>query len=224
MKQHFKPFFLPVFLVFLFSAPLAPGRTTAAKVSIKVACIGNSITYGSGIKNREAYSYPAQLGQKLGRAWDVRNFGVSGATLLKNGDKPYWDQEAYQRSLDFAPDIVVIKLGTNDSKPQNWKYKNEFYRDYRDLISRFEALPSKPKIFICTPVPAYDLRWGIRDEVIREEQMPIIKRLANDTGCVLIDLYGPLSDKEEMFPDKIHPDMHGAAAMARVIYRYVSHC
>lgn len=37
-----------------------------AKRIIKVACVGNSITYGAGISNREKNSYPAQLQYYLG--------------------------------------------------------------------------------------------------------------------------------------------------------------
>ena len=58
----------------------------------RVACVGDSITYGSGIADRAHDSYPAQLEQILKQydtAWEVDNFGVSGATLLTNGDLPY---------------------------------------------------------------------------------------------------------------------------------------
>jgi len=71
--------------------------------TIRVACIGDSITYGSGIKFRTRDSYPAQLGRMLGETWQVRNFGVSGATMLKNGDKPYWDQQALGDALAYNP-------------------------------------------------------------------------------------------------------------------------
>src|SRR5210317_670996 len=81
---------------------------------IKIACIGNSITYGSGMPDPASMSYPAQLQYWMGKDYKVENFGVSGATLLKKGDKPYWDEPAYKKSLEFKPDIVIIKLGTND--------------------------------------------------------------------------------------------------------------
>lgn len=55
----------------------------------RVACVGDSITYGAGIADRDRDSYPAQLASMLGDKWVVKNFGHSGATLLKNGDLPY---------------------------------------------------------------------------------------------------------------------------------------
>ena len=112
--------------------------------TIRVACIGDSITYGAGIKDREHNHYPAQLGRLLGPRWDCRNFGVSGDTLLRRGDMPYWDESAYREALGFDPHVVIIKLGTNDSKPQNWKYADAFEQDYKDLIRSFAALPSSP--------------------------------------------------------------------------------
>ena len=113
-------------LLFVAIAPVAQPK------SIKVACVGNSITYGAFIPNRDKNSYPAQLQAYLGKEYDVRNFGVSGSTLLSKGDHPYINTQEYINSQKFQPDIVLIKLGTNDTKPQNWKYKTEFENDYQE--------------------------------------------------------------------------------------------
>jgi len=119
------------------------GENTAVDTSefekpVKLACIGDSITYGSGIKQRTKNHYPAQLGHWLGDKWRVRNFGVSGATLLRDGDKPYPKQKLYEQALKWQPDIAVIMLGTNDSKLQNWgEHANAFVCDYQTLIESF---------------------------------------------------------------------------------------
>ena len=63
----------------------------------------------------------------LGPGYEARNYGVSGRTLLKKGDFPYWNENAYRQSREWNPDIVVIQLGTNDSKPQNWRHSTNFY-------------------------------------------------------------------------------------------------
>ncbi|MHC4744765.1 MAG: GDSL-type esterase/lipase family protein, partial [Planctomycetota bacterium] len=195
-----------------------PVHTEEYSETIRVACVGDSITYGSSIKYRLRDCYPAQLGRMLGDKWQTRNFGVSGATLLKKGDKPYWKQQAFKDALKFNPHVVVIKLGTNDTKPQNWKFKDEFAGDYEDMIKAFRDVPAKPRIWICYPVPAYPERWGISDERIKGEVIPIIGRIAEETGVGLIDLYKPLGDRPEHFPDKIHPNAEGAMLMAREIY------
>lgn len=184
--------------------------------TIRVACVGDSITYGSGISDREVNSYPAQLGRLLGEKWEVKNFGVGGATLLKQGDRPYWNEDAYRQTLAFVPDVVVIKLGTNDTKPQNWAFKDEFVTDYVALINSYKALGSR--IWICLPVPAFPERWGISDAIIKNETMPMIRDIALRTETPVIDLYQALEGRADLFPDLIHPNAQGAAIMAKTIY------
>jgi acyl-CoA thioesterase I len=184
---------------------------------IKVACVGNSITFGATITNRQHYSYPAQLDSFLGEGWEVKNFGISGTTMLKNGDRPYWKQKAFTNAKDYNPDVVIIKLGTNDTKPQNWKFKNEYVADYTSMIDEFRTLPSKPMIFICFPVPAFPEYWGIRDSIIRADVIPLIKEVAKKNHVKIINLYKPLKKHADWFPDKIHPNAAGAGLMANVI-------
>ena len=183
----------------------------------RVACVGDSITFGAAIKDRAKNCYPVQLGRFLGEGWNVANFGVNGATLLKKGDKPYWKQRAFEQAHAFEPEVVLIKLGTNDSKPQNWKHKKDYVSDYVELIESFRKLESKPEVFICYPVPAYPGRWGITDKVMKEEVMPRLDEVAKKSGCKVIDLYSALSDKKEMFPDRVHPNGKGATVIAKVI-------
>jgi len=179
--------------------------------------VGNSITFGSAIENRQHYSYPAQLDSILGEGWEVRNFGVSGATLLKNGDRPYWKQKAFEGTKEFNPDVIIIKLGTNDTKPHNWKLKDEFVADYIAMINEFKSISSKPFIFICLPVPAYPERWGISDSTITVGVIPFVKKVAKSTKVNLIDLHTPLSNHADWFPDLIHPNAEGAGEIARTI-------
>ena len=100
---------------------------------VRVACVGDSITYGAGVADRGKNNYPKVLGRLLGPGYETRNFGVSGATLLKKGDRPYWKTSAFKAATEFKPDIVIIKLGTNDSKPQNWKHKAQYAADLAAL-------------------------------------------------------------------------------------------
>jgi acyl-CoA thioesterase I len=184
---------------------------------IKVACVGNSITFGFGLENRDVNSYPAQLGKLLGSDWVVGNFGNSGCTLLKHGDRPYWVQKTFEEAKNMNPDVVIIKLGTNDTKPHNWKYKDEFIADYTALINEFKALPSKPIVFICLPVPVYPERWGINDSTVRAGLIPFVKKIGKLNHVQVIDLYKPLSNHAEWFSDKVHPNATGAGVMAGVI-------
>ncbi len=195
------------------------GFTDEARARL-VACVGDSITYGAGIANRGADSYPAQLQRVLrgyDPTWEVRNFGVSGATLLRKGDLPYVLQSAHNDARACNPDIVIIKLGTNDSKPQNWAFQAEFVPDYEKLIDSFRTLPSQPQVWICKPVPAFRENFSIRPEVIRDEILPLIEQIGREKNAPVIDLYTALADATALFPDGIHPNAEGAGLMAQTI-------
>jgi lysophospholipase L1-like esterase len=208
-----------VILTALFLCSIATFAAEPAQktVQTRVACIGDSITFGAAIKDRGKNSYPVQLAGMLGDKWDVKNFGVNAATLLKKGDKPYWKLRAFKDAHEFKPNVVIIKLGTNDSKPQNWKHKAEYVSDYVAMIKSFQELESKPEVWVCYPVPAYPGRWGITDKVMKEEVMPLIDDVAKQANVKIIDLYAALSDKKEMFPDTVHPNAAGAKVMAQTI-------
>ena len=119
--------------------------TTGCNKKIKVACVGDSITFGYGIADRTYNSYPSQLQRMLGGEFEVKNFGVSGATLLKKGDLPYWNTEAYRDALSYRPDVVYIKLGSNDSKAINRKHYHHFVSDYKEnwygLFKHYRSSP-----------------------------------------------------------------------------------
>ncbi|MBD3174871.1 MAG: sialate O-acetylesterase, partial [Armatimonadia bacterium] len=110
-----------------------------ADITVRVACVGDSITFGAGVEPRERSCYPALLGHLLGEGYEVRNFGVSGATVLSHGDLPYIDQPACRQAREWQPHMVVIMLGTNDTKPHNWERRGAFVDDYTDLVESFQA-------------------------------------------------------------------------------------
>jgi acyl-CoA thioesterase I len=190
-----------------------PGRPGA----IKLACVGDSITFGAGVKDRAHDSYPAQLAVRLGEKYDVRNFGVSGRTLLKSGDKPYAIEKRYKAALSYAPYIVVIMLGTNDSKPQNWSHKDDFVADYKSLIESFREVNPNVKIYACLPVPAFPGFGGIREEIISGGVIPLVRQAAEESKVDLIDLHAAMADQKQDFPDTVHPNPAGAGLMADAV-------
>ena len=192
------------------------------KDAVRVACIGNSITFGAGIKNRSRDSYPSVLARMLGDNYWVKNFGVSARTMLNKGDHPYMNEPAYKNALAFNPNIVVIKLGTNDSKSFNWKYKADFMKDAQNMITAFKGLPSQPKIYLCYPSKAYLTGDGINDDIISKEIIPMIKKLAKKNNLSVIDLHTAMDGMPELFPDRIHPNEKGAQVMAKAVYQSIS--
>jgi len=187
----------------------------------RLAAVGDSITYGLGIENRFQNSYPAQLEYMLGPRWVVGNFGKSGATLLSKGDRPYIQSGQYTDALEFEPDLVIIMLGTNDSKPENRLYLENFVSEYLTFIKSFQSLSSKPLICICYPVPAFDGIWGIEDRIITEQIIPAVKTASDKSGVPLIDLNSALRSRSDLFPDTVHPDGEGARLIAAHIYSFL---
>jgi len=186
---------------------------------IRVACVGNSITFGAGVENRDKNSYPVKLGGLLGDEYEVHNFGVSGATLLKKGDRPYWNESAFKNATDLAPNIVIIKLGTNDTKPQNWKSSADYPADLSAMIDHFAQLASKPKVYVCLPVPVHRDLFGIRGSVLNDELLPMLKEVTQRKEVPVIDLYSALLEVPEHFPDGVHPNAAGAELMAKAVHK-----
>lgn len=206
--------------------------------AIRVACIGNSITHGSGIDMQEQRGYPAQLQRLLGDGYHVRNYGVGARTMLQQGDHPYMKEQAWRDAQAFRPDIVVIKLGTNDSKDYNWNaHKQDFETDMQTMIDALKPLvpvldkkgrptkkmqrADKPQIYLCSPIKAFRDKWGITDSVIVNEVIPAIQRVAERNNLPFIDLHPVITDTKEMTSDMIHPNDKGAGHMAKAIYEAI---
>jgi YhcH/YjgK/YiaL family protein len=189
----------------------------AATDTIRIACVGNSITYGSTIKNSSVDSYPAVLGRLLGSPYQVRNFGFSGRTCLNKGDRPYMKEKMYQEALAFQPNVVVIKLGTNDTKPQNWQFQSEFKQDLTTMVRSFQQLKSQPKVYLCYPATAYSVQWSINDSIIVNGVIPYVNEVAKATGVTVIDLHQATANMAQLFPDNIHPNAEGAKVLAETV-------
>lgn len=188
----------------------------ASSCITKVACVGDSITEGAGLKMQSRTGYPVVLNQLLGKKYKVMNCGRSATTLQKAGDFPYWTAKEFSNVFVFQPNIVVVKLGTNDTKPQNWKVEN-YENDYQSLIDTLKTLKTKPRILLCYPAPVFKTRWGINDSTVVNGVIPVIQRLAAKNKLQIIDLHEGLKDQSNNFPDNIHPNEAGAAKMAEII-------
>ena len=211
------------FLLSLFLL-LSTLSATARKV-VRVACVGNSITYGTGIANREYDAYPAQLQRMLGKDYVVGNFGKPGATLLRHGHRPYFQQTEFRDAMQFKGDIAVIHLGINDTDPRNWcNFRDEFVGDYVALMDSLRQANPKVRIILSrlTPIRYDHPRFDSGTELWRREISETIDRIAASQGVELIDFYQPLIAHPDWLSDGIHPDPRGAKALAETVYKGIT--
>ncbi len=217
MKQ--KIFFFLTTLLFFSSSIFAQNP------KIKIACIGNSVTYGYGLKDPSTQSYPVQLQQMLGEKYEVKNFGHSGATLLRKGHNPYFKTKEFTEAINLVPDIAIIHLGLNDTDPRDWNnYSNDFRSDYSWLIDTFRKVNPQVKVYICLMTPIFNdhprFRSGTRDWYWEIQNLiPGIAKV-NHTG--LIDLHTPFYFHPNLFPDALHPNKEGAVILAKTVYGAVT--
>ena len=183
--------------------------TPAPAQKINIACVGDSITAGAFVD--QAVRWTTVLQTDLGPRYDVQNYGVSGTTLIKNGDSPYWKTADLTHALASKPNIVLIALGTNDSKPQNLPaHPSEFGPDLRDMISEFQSLPTHPKVWLILPPPVFDNNpANINEPVLAASIRPVIRQTAKETHCGLIDLAPTLAPHPEDSRDHVHPTPAG---------------
>lgn len=197
---------------------------TADENQIKVACVGDSITFGCTVRNWKKNNYPAVLGSLLGEKYCVNNFGYTNRTAIKSADYPYTKEKLYQQSLDFNPDIVVIMLGSNDSKENNWD-KEKFVRDYSEIISSYTELKSSPDVYVLIPPPLFEVRgkvmWQLRKDVMADEICPAVKQIAEQTGATCVDMYSVFENKKELFSDGVHPNAGGSKLFAQTVYEAI---
>ncbi|MEQ6118203.1 GDSL-type esterase/lipase family protein [Reichenbachiella sp. MALMAid0571] len=222
---------LSFFLILVFAVNLNGEK----KRKIKVACVGDSITFGARLEDPSTDSYPAQLQSLLGEKYEVTNFGVGGSTLIRKGRPTVWNQ--LPKIIEMNPDVVVISLGTNDTcgmgtcgNRKCWEYKDEYAKDYNDLIDILKELPSKPDIWVCAPSPMVIETPDLDDSRIEgltirkprlQELIGIVKNVAKEKNIEFIDLNTPMDHKPELFTEKdgVHPNKDGYKVIAELVYK-----
>lgn len=210
-------------LVVLFAFWVVCGNVLAddSAERIRVACVGDSITFGDQVKQRTENCYPAVLGRALGDKYDVRNFGACGASASRSAWHNYWKLKEFRASLEFKPNIVVIMFGTNDTNPKNWqRTQNTITKAFNELIDTYSALETKPKIYLCLPVECFGSKYA--DEACLKMVRKEIRAVAKERGIEIINMYAALKGKKELFPDNLHPNAEGARIMAEKVFKKIA--
>jgi lysophospholipase L1-like esterase len=186
-------------------------KPSSNEIPIRVACVGDSITQSTG--------YPYDLGVLLGANYTVGNFGAGSTTVSLNTQTPYMNTSVFQSALEFQPNIVIIMLGTNDAQPNLEQNNITFVGDYVKLVSAFQALASKPKIWVALPPPIFSNQSGkINPEYFSTTLIPAIQQAANETHLPVINVYAVLGNYSNDFPDGEHPNSAAAQIIAYTIY------
>lgn len=209
--------------VYIDKNPSIPASDSGGQYT--VVCVGDSITYGSGAFFRETreVSYVRELADLLGDEYQVLNFGLSGRTASKDGDSPYWNNKYLTASQEAGPDIVIIMLGTNDSKAYNWNERS-FTESLTELVQLYQTLPGNPAVYLATPPAAFiregktEVVWDIDKDVIAEQIRPAVLAVAEATGAICIDMYAATENRPELFSDGVHPNAQGNKFFARTIF------
>ena len=204
------------FIVLLWIGLLAAFLPADCAAAVKLACLGDSITAGMGVKKEDCWV--SRSAKTLDRKAEVGNFGVSARCLLFKGDRPITREKAYQDALAFKPDMLLIGLGTNDSKKVNWSHKDDFVNNYKEIITEFRKQNPKLKVYCLLPIPSQEAReGGISRECIEKEIIPLIRQVAKSTKSRVIDLNKVMKDKGGLLVDGVHPNAEGHALMAEHI-------
>lgn len=191
------------------------GAPKPAPNALRVACVGDSLTQGAQLDNPAYDSYPSELWRQLGSGYRVGNFGSNGTGVLTAGTKPYSESTSYPKALAFKPQVVVFLLGTNDGRRTLFipAVKEQFVRDYKNLIAKFKQGNSNLQLFICLPPPDYSAS-GAYIGNLQDKVLPLIRQIATDERATLIDLNTPLQGKPGLFNSGYHPNKEAAIIMA----------
>lgn len=205
-------------------------RKEAQEGQIKVACVGDSITYGHGVTPWQKNNYPAVLQELLSDDYNVQNFGVSGTTAHSTGDQPYVETDVYKESIEYDADILIFMLGSNDSKPENWTDAETFKKEYLALLDTYISEENSPQIYLGIPAKAFYedksqtsglTSYDIQGDIV-EQIGGIVKEIAAERGYKYIDIYSLTAENPQWFEkDFVHPNADGAKAIANEVFEHI---
>lgn len=186
-----------------------------------IVCLGDSITFGSGLKREE--TYPARL-QQLLPDYEVVNAGIGGNTSQAGLARLERDV------LVHKPKIVVMLFGTNDSVmtgPGKYRVACEAYAEnLRRLVAGCRASGARVVIltlpaimpepyFTRHPRACYESEGGLEKILLRYREAA--QTVAASLGAPVVDLYPTFKADTSLLrgpPDGVHPNARGAAAIA----------
>lgn len=206
------------------------------KPLIKVACVGDSITYGTNSTDPSMQNYPVYLQRMLGYDYYVEKYGAPSHSLIETDTQSFLKHEYFQKSRSAKPNVVIVMLGTNDCRTQKWE--DSAYKDWSDparkeafltagqkLIDAYRKANSDVQIIFSTCPTVPQDQWLGTDWTARIKRYgnPAIKTLANSNGCPVIDIFTYSEQHPEMFEggDGLHPQNEQYEILAKGVYDMV---
>ena len=205
---------IALILILISSTVIAYYILNKEKNSIRIACVGDSLTQLS--------EYPYKLWLLLGNeTYSLRNFGMGSTTVSLSSETPYMNTIVFQDALEFQPNIVIVMLGTNDAQPSLHQYNASFVEDYSQLIHAFANLESNPEIWILLPPPIFSSEISkIDPQYFNQIIIPSIQETAKQNNLQTIDVFSIL-DSPDYFSDGVHINSEGAKLIANNIYKTI---
>jgi len=193
-----------------------------AQKFVNIACIGNGVTYGIDVENREKNNFPQQLQYLLGANYKVTNFGAVNAPVLSNGVNGYNKTAAFKKSQTGHPNIVFVELGLDEIKTTDTAILSNFTITLEGIIQSYANLSSRPRIVLLLPLPIFlNDSSLLNNSVIKNKIIPKIQKIAFEKNLELLDLFSMFIDKQDLFLDKIHPSSLGGTLISKRLYELV---
>lgn len=185
-----------------------------ADAVLNVAFVGDSITDAPPEE-----SFVSYLDGLLGEEIEAEPYAIGGSGITDAVAEPLPDTEVAEALLDSDAELVWIMIGGNDIEA------GASAEDYEEalfyLVEMVQEMPTAPEIVIAAqpPFSAFDAE---AHELFRDEWVPVMEFVAEETGAVFVDINAAVPDYPENYPDLIHPNAAGAETLAALIAHEVA--
>lgn len=203
---------------------LRPMADVVAKLKagqpLRIQCMGDSITAGTSLPDRENQRYAVLTGRLL-REWlkidglECYSRAVGGAKLT---DARAW----VPRDFDGpAPDLVTVLYGYNDKSNTHTKaYYQRSLNDYLDRVAR--VTNGQTAVLLLTCLPGTGPRWSMLDDYA-----DAVRETAQQRGLACFEFQQVFkalgrAGVEPYFADQAHPNVEGHEKLAYALASYLA--
>ena len=200
----------------------------------KIHFLGDSITAGYGLADRENERFEALIAKRTGAV--TRNYGVSCSCISLDENRPFDDCfVTRQKDMEGDADLVVIFGGTNDqgrgTSPLGTIDDCDYTTFYGALHTLYRAvIKDNPRgtVVALTPLHRGGERSNTRGESLKQ-YVDAIREVAPLYSISVLNLYDEYGidvtknreDIEKYMPDEIHPNALGHTILADKIAAFL---